>query len=53
MNFKDPVGLLARLVDVLLTYDLTVEYRPDELLGIVYCLSRAHFKQSNTDHVNI
>ena len=55
MNFKDPESPLARLIDVLSTYDLTIEYRqgeflgivlrPDELLGISDCLSRAPCKQ--------
>ena len=53
MNFKDSEGLLARLIDVWSTYVLTIEYRPDKLLCIVYCLSRAPCKQCNTDHVNI
>ena len=53
MNFKDPEGLLARLIDVLSTYDLTTEYRLDELLGVVYCFGRALCKRCKTDHVNI
>ena len=53
MKFKDPEGLLARLIHVLRTYDLTIEYRPDELLCISDCLSRASCIQCNTDHVNI
>ena len=53
MKFKDPEGLLARLIDVLSAYDLTMEFRQDKMLGIVYCLGRALCKQCNTDHINI
>ena len=53
MKFKDPEGLLERLIDVLSKYELTIEHRPDELLGIYDCLSRALCKQCSTDHVNI
>ena len=53
MKFKDPEGPLVRLIHVLRTYDLTIEYRPDELLCISDCLSRASCKQCSTEYVNI
>ena len=53
MNFKDPESLLAKFVDVWSTYDLTIEYRQGEFLGIVLLLSLAPCKQCNTDHVDI
>ena len=55
MNFKDPEGQLARWMDVLSTYDFTIEHRPGNLHGNADSLSRApkHCKQCHADHVNI
>ena len=50
INFKDPEGQLARWMDVLSTYDFTIEHRPGRLHKNADGLSRAPCKQCKIDH---
>ena len=50
INFKDPEGQLARWMDVLSTYDFTIEHRPGRLHKNADVLSRARCKQCKIDH---
>jgi hypothetical protein len=53
MNFKDPEGQLARWMDVLSTFDFTIEHRPGKLHGNADGLSRQHCKQCKVEHCAI